>query len=155
MEPLRITRERPMLLAGIRRHHPFEEEGRGIGEQWLEFQKLFPITGQTGDRCYGVICGAGPSSFEYMCGMEVESLEALPADMGRMRIHEQEYAVFEHPGPLSAIRSNWGAAFSWLKSSTVYQSAEKPDFEVYDERFDPQTGSGIVEIWIAVVPKQG
>lgn len=153
MQPLRFEHDRPMLLAGIRRHHPFVEEGRGIGQQWQEFQSLLPIPGQTGTRCYGVICGAGPSSFEYMCGIEVESLEALPADLGRMRILAQEYAVFEHRGSVSDIRSTWMQAFSWLNASTVYQSAEKPDFEVYDERFDPKTGSGIVEIRIAVVPR--
>ena len=31
-------------------------------------------------------------------------------------------------------------------------SAHTPDFEVYDERFDPATGEGGVEIWLGVKP---
>jgi predicted transcriptional regulator YdeE len=30
------------------------------------------------------------------------------------------------------------------------QSANTPDFEVYDERFDGATGDGGVEIWLGV-----
>jgi predicted transcriptional regulator YdeE len=33
-------------------------------------------------------------------------------------------------------------------------SAPSPDFERYDARFDPVTGSGIVEIWFPVVKAQ-
>jgi AraC family transcriptional regulator len=33
------------------------------------------------------------------------------------------------------------------------RSAETPDFEVYDERFDAETGDGGVEIWVGVKPK--
>jgi AraC family transcriptional regulator len=67
-----------------------------------------------------------------------------------MRIHAQDYAVFEHRENVSSIRSTWEQIFEWLAGTAAYESAHKPDFEVYDESFDPRTGLGGVEIWISL-----
>jgi AraC family transcriptional regulator len=62
------------------------------------------------------------------------------------------YAVFTHEGPIESIRATWNAAMNeWLPKSG-FKSANTPDFERYDERFDAETGSGIVEIWLGIVP---
>ncbi len=84
-------------------------------------------------EAYGVMCGATSDAFEYMCAVEVGSFTGLPEHLGRMRIHAQDYAVFEHPENVSSIRATW-----------------EPDFEFYDESFDPLTGLGGVEIWISM-----
>ena len=60
--------------------------------------------------------------------------------------------MFLHTGNVATIRSTWKQIFSvWLPSSGV-QSAQTPDFEVYDERFAAATGDGGVEIWLGVKP---
>ena len=149
-EPVRYEDGRAMLLAGLRRHHGFAESVRTIPGQWQEFRALGAIPGQAGATAYGVTCGEEPGGFEYLTGAEVEAFAGLPPDMGRMRITPQHYAVFLHRGHISAIRSTWERSLKeWLRGSG-YDSAHRPDFEVYDQRFDARTGLGDVEIWIAI-----
>lgn len=149
--PTRFERGRPMLLGGVRRHHPYTEAaGPGMFEQWRQFEALVPIPGQLGATLYGVMCGHDANGFEYMCAAEVDSFAALPAELGRMRIQPQEYAVFVHRDGVATIRATWELILNQWLGHSGYQSAHKPDFEVYDERFDPRTGHGPIEIWISV-----
>lgn len=154
-EPTRFADREAMLLAGIRREHTYAGGTRGIPAQWEEFQRLGEIPGQRGRTAFGVICGAQPEKqvFEYMTGVEVDGFDALPPDLGRMRVPPQHYAVFTHDGHISTIRATWAAIWSWLPRSG-YESAWTPDFEVYGERFDPATGLGGVEIWVPVRPAE-
>lgn len=139
-----------MLLAGLRRHHEFAESVRTIPEQWQELRSLGKLPGQVGTVSYGVMCGESPGGFEYLCGSEVESFAGLADNIGRMRLTPQYYAVFLHSGHIAAIRGTWQRIFGeWLPGSG-YASAQRPDFETYDQRFDPRTGLGSVEIWIAI-----
>lgn len=152
LEPVRFEDGRPMLFAGIRRKHTFAGMGQDIPRQWDDFLKLGPLPGQIGTTSYGAICGGdvAAQTMEYMCAVEVASFDVLPRDLGRMRVPAVRYAVFLHEGNVATIRETWRRIFGdWLPSSGM-QSAETPDFEVYDERFDPATGEGGVEIWLGV-----
>jgi len=143
-----------MLLAGIRRKHTFASMGSDIPRQWEDFLKLDTLPGQVGTTAYGAICGGDPKTqtMEYMCAVEVKSFDALPKQYGRMRVPAARYAVFLHEGNIASIQETWKQLLSvWLPSSGM-QSAETPDFEVYDERFDAATGDGGVEIWLGVKP---
>ena len=154
LRPQRYEQGRPMLFAGIRRKHSFAGMGKEIPRQWDDFAKLGKLPGQVGATAYGAICGGDPQTqtMEYMCAVEVQSFEALPKELGRMRVPAVRYAVFLHEGNVATIRETWRQVFSeWLPSSGM-QSAETPDFEVYDERFDGATGLGGVEIWLGVKP---
>ncbi len=85
-----------------------------------------------------------------MCAVEVSTFDGLGAEIGRMRVPEQHYAVFALNGHLSGLQSLWGATWKeWLPASGL-RVAHTPDFEPYDERFDPKTRSGVVEIWFPV-----
>ena len=154
MSNLRVQRfedGRPMLLAGIRRRHSFASMGVDIPRQWHEFEKLGELPGQVGAIAYGVICGGDPKTqtMEYMCAVEVASFDGLPPELGRMRVPECHYAVFWHAGDVAGVQATWREIFAWLPGSG-FESAQKPDFERYDERFDPKTGRGGVEIWLGV-----
>ncbi len=153
LEPLRYEQGRPMLFAGIRRKHSFASMGKDLPRQWHDFLELGELPGQVGKTAYGAICGGDPKTqtMEYMCAVEVESFDALPKDLGRMRVPAVRYAVFLHEGNVATIQETWKQIFSWLPSSGM-QSAHTPDFEVYDERFDGATGEGGVEIWLGVKP---
>ena len=156
LQPLRYEQGRPMLLAGIRRKHTFASMGEGVPAQWGDFLKLGKLPVQVGTTAYGVICGGDPKtqSMEYMCAVEVESFEALAKEIGRMRVPAGvRYAVFLHEANVATIQDTWKQIFSWLPRSGM-QSAETPDFEVYDERFDGASGEGGVEIWLGVKPKE-
>ncbi|HSB11377.1 MAG TPA: GyrI-like domain-containing protein [Blastocatellia bacterium] len=153
-EPTRYESGRPMLLSGLRRQHPFSESGRSLPAQWEQFRSIGQIPGRLGANVYGVMCGHNSDGFEYMCAVEVESFAALPDGFGRMRVQAQDYGVFEHRGHVSTIRTTWERIFEWLSTSASYQSANKPDFEVYRETFDSHTGVGGVEIWISIARRQ-
>lgn len=152
IRPTRFADHRAMLLAGVRRVHAFASAPSDIPLQWRDLEKLGMPPGQRGKTRYGAICGASVQEqrMEYMCAVEVESLADVPPEYGRMRVPEQHYAVFTHEGPASTIHQTWDAIWAnWLPRSGC-EPAQTPDFEVYDERFDPHTGSGIVEIWVPV-----
>lgn len=139
-----------MLLAGLRRWHSFQLASNDIPGQWEEFNHLRPLQGETGNASYGAVCASRENEFEYMCAVEVTSFDDLPDYLGRMRVPEQRYAVFTHSGHISSIRATWEAIWSqWLPNSGL-QPANTPDFELYDDRYDPLTGTGIVEIWFPV-----
>jgi len=143
-----------MLFAGIRRKHTFASTGQGLPDQWHDFEKLGTLPGQVGKTAYGAICGGDPKTqtMEYMCAVEVKSFDAVPKELGRMRVPAARYAVFLHAGNVRTIQETWKQIFSsWLPKSGM-QSNETPDFEVYDERFDAATGDGGVEIWLGVKP---
>jgi AraC family transcriptional regulator len=152
IEPSRYADGRAMLLAGLRRQHAFADVATTIPAQWADFQRLGMIAGQRGDTTYGVVCGSDMErqSFEYMCGIEVDAFDALPAGMGRMRVPAQHYAVFVHEGHVDGLRATWDAIWNdWLPRSGIHP-ADTPDFELYDDRFDRETGRGVIEIWFPI-----
>jgi AraC family transcriptional regulator len=152
-QPDRFENRRAMLLAGLRQQHSFETASETIPKQWQQFQILGTLTGQVGKITYGAVCGATSGGFEYMSGTEVESFTGLAERMGRMRIPEQYYAVFLHRDYISAIQNTWERIFSdWLPSADV-KPVESPCFELYDERFSPESGMGIVEIYFPIEQK--
>ena len=155
LEPQRYEDGRPMLLAGLRRKHTFAGMAKDIPRQWDDFMKLGPLPGQVGKAAYGAIAGGDPKTqtMEYMTAVEVHSFDAVPQELGRMRVPPARYAVFVHEGNVKTIQATWRQIFSvWLPNSKM-QSNETPDFEVYGEQFDGATGEGGVEIWLGVKPK--
>ena len=156
IEPDRFEDGRPMLLAGIRRHHGFAESARTVPAQWEEFRRVGEsIPGARLGTAYGAFCGVdmAAQTFEYMCALEVASFDGLPRELGRVRVPPVRYAVFVHRGPAAGIRDTWSAIMDgWLPRSG-YRSADTPDFEKYDARFDPRAASGEVEIWLGVRPE--
>jgi AraC family transcriptional regulator len=161
LKPPRIATGRPMLFAGIRQHHAFADATQTIPRQWDAFRQLGPIAGEIvaeptaehGPSYYGVVCGndVAAQTFEYMCAIEVTDLDSLPADLGRVRILAQTYAVFTHQGHISGLQATWNSIWNeWLPASG-YLPADVPDFEIYDDRFDPKTGLGLIEIWFPII----
>ena len=68
----------------------------------------------------------------------------------RLRLPEQRYAIFTHRGHISHIRATTYTIWNkWLPESGR-KLAKAPDFERYDDRFDPKTATGEVEIWLPI-----
>jgi AraC family transcriptional regulator len=142
-----------MLVAGIRQYHSFTELG-GIPAQWQRFNPhIGHIPGEIGGSAYGVCTAAAAGDqdgLDYVAGVAVRSLDELPEGLSGLRVPARRYAIFEHEGHVSSIGSTCAAIFSsWLPGSG-YTTAEGPlmMIEHYDERFDPQSGQGGVEIWV-------
>ena len=109
------------------------------------------IPDRVGRVSYGVCCnGDDAGSFDYIAGVEVSDFSDLPREFGRVRIPEARYAVFTHSDHISTIRRTVNTIWNhWLPASGL-KIAEAPNFERYDESFDPATGNGGLEIWVPV-----
>jgi AraC family transcriptional regulator len=139
------------LVAGVgdRFSH---ENGAGIPGLWQRFhQTSADIPGRIGRVAYGVCCnGDDAGNFDYIAGVEVSDYSDLPREFAKVRIPAQRYAVFTHREHVSTIRRTVNTIWNhWLPASGL-KIADAPNFERYDEKFDPLTGNGGFEIWVPV-----
>ena len=147
----RIETGRTLLIAGLSERYSYATSA-GIPSQWQRFQPhIGHVTGQIGDVAYGVFYNTDDSgNMDYMTGVEVADFSDIPKDFARLRVPEHLYAVFAHPGHVSAIRGTMNAIWNdWLPASG-YEAADAPGLERYDRKFNPDTGLGGFEIWIPV-----
>lgn len=88
--------------------------------------------------------------FKYAAGLQTAPDASVPADMERVDVPENTYAVFTFNGHIGDI-SNWVHSV-WNKAlpDAGLEPKMDPDFELYDDRFDVESGRGIVELWIPV-----
>ena len=152
LRPPRFETGKPLLVAGISERCTHENGGAGIPNQWQRFhQKVGDIPDRVGQMAYGVCCNGDDSgNFDYVAGVEVSDFSDLPREFSRVRIPEQRYAVFTHRDHISTIRRTVNTIWNdWLPASGL-KAADAPDFERYDENFDPLTGDGGLEIWVPV-----
>lgn len=152
LKPPRFETSKPLLVAGIGERCTHDNGGAGIPNQWQRFhQKVDGIPAQIGNVAYGVCCnGDDAGNFDYIAGVEVADFSDLPREFARVRIPEQKYAVFTHAEHISTIRRTVNTIWNlWLPASGM-KAADAPNFERYDEKFDPVTGNGGLEIWIPV-----
>jgi AraC family transcriptional regulator len=145
----RFETRKAFLVAGLSARYDYESCGGGIPAQWQRFaQYIGSVAGQIGGDAYGVRYNSDDNGLDYLCGVEVGEFSQLAPELSRVRVPANRYAVFTHYGHISAIRSTWSTIWSkWLPKSG-HQLADAPDFERYDARFDPRSGTGEVEIWV-------
>ncbi len=131
-----------------------------IGKLWGEFVKRRDEIKHCKPYDLGVCMGNHPTitkapgdSFIYVSACAVEKVDSVPAGMVLCEIPEATYALFTHKGPIANIKHTvdyiWG---TWIHESG-YKLLETPDFELYDDRFCPETGSGEVDIYVPIESK--
>lgn len=154
MDAPRFEDRESFLLAGLtaRYHHDRIE---GIMAQWQRFvPHLGKIAGQVGWKTYGVCFNFdGKGNFDYMCAVEVAEAafaSPLPPELARLHVAPQHYAVFTHRDHISKIGKTWDAIYNEWPKASGHTLVQAPQFESYSEDFNPQTGTGIVEIWIPI-----
>ena len=148
----RIEQAAQRLMAGLTEHYAGNLEGAGIPAQWQRFTRyLDHIPARIGAATYGICYNTDDEgNMDYLCGVQVQSFSALAPELSRLTLTAQRYAVFWHSGHISAIRGTWNAIWNgWLPQSGC-ESAEAPLLERYDERFDPVSGHGGVELWVPI-----
>jgi AraC family transcriptional regulator len=149
LERPRFENGKPMFVVGLGARYTCETSA-GIPAQWQRFvPHIGHIPNQVSHVAYGVRCNADDAgNIDYICGVEVSDFSEMPPEMTRVRIPAQRYAVFAHRDHVSTIRRTWATIWNqWLPNSG-HEVADAPDFERYDETFDPVRGTGGVEIWI-------
>lgn len=126
-----------------------KNQNQEIKAVWGVFNQRMAEIQHVVDGAFGV-CGESESdgAFKYVAGMAVSNYDAIPEDMVVWNVPEQQYAVF--PTTLPAIGETYRYAFeTWLPQSG-YEYTKGPDFEYYDENFDPETEDSIFHIYIPI-----
>jgi AraC family transcriptional regulator len=149
----RFETAKAFLVAGLAERITCNN-GAVIPGMWARLhQDIADIPARRGNDqvAYGVCCNGDDSgNFDYIAGVEVSDFSDLARRFGRIRIPEQRYAVFTHSDHVALIRRTVNAIWNqWLPASG-YKAADAPNFERYDEKFDPVSGNGGFEIWVPV-----
>ncbi|MGY4630227.1 GyrI-like domain-containing protein [Bradyrhizobium sp. USDA 4486] len=151
LAPPRFETAKAFLVAGLAERIACDN-GAMIPGLWQRFNReVADIPSRVGNVAYGICCnGDDAGNFDYIAGVEVTDFSDLPRRFGRIRIPEQRYAVFTHKDHVASIRRTVNTIWNqWLPASGL-KAADAPNFERYDEKFDPATGHGGFEIWIPV-----
>jgi AraC family transcriptional regulator len=89
--------------------------------------------------------------WNYVAGYEVEADAPVPPGMAKKHIPEQTYAVFQTVLP--EIGKTMDAIYqTWLPESE-YRRADGPEFELYNEEFNPPMGLLTMYVYIPIVEK--
>ncbi len=137
-----------LLLAGTLKTYATTDAPKQIPLQWGDFFALDVPEIHAAEVTYGVLLRADSESMDYMVAVEVPSFDGVNAPH-RETVPAAHYAVFTIEG-LMHIQQMWLDIYSqWLPQSG-FKPASTPAFERYDGRFDPETSSGPLEIWIAI-----
>lgn len=147
----RVERKGPVTVAGIARTYACDGPNE-IPSQW---QALAPHMAELAADCtgYGVCTGVtgNVESYEYLAGVGVSGARDLPDGFATQLIPERDYAVFTHRGSAAGIPATVQTIFrEALPAMGLTPDGEPGLIEVYDERFDPRSGSGEVELWVSV-----
>jgi AraC family transcriptional regulator len=151
LDPPRIVEGKAMLIAGLNVHNGCANRAN-IPGQWQSFvPRIGNIPGQVGRAAYGIIFNSDEEgNHDYICGVEVTDFSKLPADLDRLRVPPQKYAVFAHIGHISGIGSTWSTIWSKALPQSDHEIADAPAFERYGDNFDGRTGLGDMELWIPI-----
>lgn len=155
LQPPRLQDRRALLMAGLQEHYT-PQTMTTIPAQWkrLPFGK---IPGQLGRMTYGVVFNLDEKTgeFDYFSGVEVATISPAHASMKTYKSPQQKYAIFCHRDNVSRLRDSIQAIFtSWLPTSG--QTLAKPTVtspnlvEYYGDNFDPESGTGDMEVWIPI-----
>ncbi len=138
-----------LLVAGLNESYTPDTRAR-IPRQWERVAPhLGKVPGQVGRDAYGVCHAGGPGcTFEYLAGVAVSS-DRLPEGFTTVKVGARRYAVFTHPGHVSALPATIDAIWSrWVPDCGLPVAREAPCFERYTPEFDPGTGLGGMEVWV-------
>ena len=150
---LNIIRRPAFTVAGLKYRGRNEHEE--IPALWGEF---WPRHGEISHHvepgcAYGVVDNFDEETgeFDYVAGVAVTDAAYLPAGMVAVQAPAQTYAVFDCTLP--TLRETFGRAIGEWLPAAGYARADGPDFELYDERFDPAHGRLDMSLYIPIQEK--
>lgn len=153
LAPPRIVDRPPLLLAGLAERHPCDKPAE-VPAHWQRFTPYIQhIPNGTGMAAYGVLMDlfSGGDSFEYLAAIEVSGVSGLHAELTAVRLPAKRYAIFQHEGHVSRIRTTIHTIFNREIERLGIETADIPSFiEYYGPDYDPPAGEGDIEIWAPV-----
>lgn len=141
----------PRVYAGFVARYPCAAPD-GIPAQWQRAAPfLVQVAPEADAPAYGVCYNFdAEGNFDYLCGVELKPSAPTPDGMTRLETPALKYAVFSQPSHITTIRPTFAAIWSQWFPSSAYEAIDAPTLERYGPEFDPLTGNGGFEIWIAV-----
>lgn len=130
------------------------DEMKNIPSLWRRFMTtIYPTIDSKIDRIPVGVVGAVDDDgwFEYACAVHVQSAAPLPPTLKRLTLPSHRYAVFEHAGHVSKIRSTYQQIWDHALDENNWTMAAQPGLEFHNPTFDPSTGEGGLTIWIPVI----
>lgn len=122
-----------------------------IPQLWGRFApSIGSIPGQQGSVTYGVCLPRGDGNFGYVAGVGVDTGSEVPSHMVAVEIPAGRYAIFTHQGSLDFLSDTVDHVFGTWAEQTGELIVGAPDFERYDDRFDPVTATGVMEYCVPV-----
>ena len=148
----RLETIEPFHVAGIM-HRYIRESVSGIPSLRAEFIAHFGnIDGERPGAAFGVCLDGDGTGFSHMAWVEVAKGGGAP-ELETCKMAGGRFAVFDIDEHVSDIHKVAHAIFGeWLPRSD-YELGQSQDFERHEDRFDPMTGSGVIEIWVPVTPR--
>ncbi len=164
MEPLKMQKEMIVDVAApeIRNRAGFRVVGLSVKARfddnsalaglWQQFNaREDEVSDVIGDCAYGVCCDADEKgSFRYVAGVEAPRNASIPKGMTEVLLPEGRYAVFTHFGHIADFPKTVYTIWNKTLPDAGLEPRQAPDLELYDQRFNVETGRGEVEIWIPV-----
>lgn len=155
LESPRIEISQPLQLVGLQQNYNSKTRAE-IPKQWQRFAPQIPaLSGKNMGTTYGVVlAGSEPDSIKYFCG--VEASENAKALMGfiRVSIPAHRFAKFSHHDHVSKLHETEMAIMdNWMTEhqNEVARDSKLPLMvEYYGPKFNPQTGTGDMEVWIPI-----
>jgi AraC family transcriptional regulator len=151
LEPPRLETGPVLLIAGLSERFTLNANA-GIPALWQRFTPyLGNLPRQVGKVAYGVCTNTDDTcAFDYIAAVEVKDFSDLPPELVHLRIPRQRYAVFTHRDHISAMhRTAYTIWAHYLPRSTL-EPIDAPNFERYGDQYDPETGMGLVEVWVPI-----
>ena len=144
--------ERPgFRVIGMGLDCSFEEVAR-IPQVWAQFgaraEEIEDVVPGVG---YGLCCPADERGhFRYVAGIEAAASAPVPDGMEAVIVPDDRYAVFMHSGHISDMPKTVYTIWNKTMPEADLSPSGGIEIELYDQRFDPQTGRGSVEVWVPI-----
>ncbi len=129
-----------------------------INKLWNKFmQRTTEIGHSKSGIAFGICCKKHPileaaddGSIIYIAALPVEKIDSLPNGMVETTLAAGKYAVFTHKGPLRNLPETLDRIWGEWASAGKLKLRDAPDFELYDQRFDPEMLDGEIDICIPI-----
>jgi predicted transcriptional regulator YdeE/DNA-binding transcriptional MerR regulator len=126
-----------------------KNENQEIAGLWREFTPRMSEIKHVVDGAFGLCAPADESgAFKYMASFAVSDTSQIPEGMQVWEVPAQKYAVF--PTTLDKVGETYKYAFETWLPGLGYEYTQGPDFEYYDENFDPEVEGSKFEIYVPI-----
>lgn len=143
-------------VMGLQTENPYE--GDNMMRIWTNFMEIeHKIPEIVGKASYGVSYAGeeyNPDTMEgmyYFVGDEVKPETEMPEGFMRHKVPGAYYAVFEHKGKIDYIGKTYDYIYNIWLPKTNTKIVDQDSFELYDDRFIPNSDKSVMEIWIPVL----